>query len=1225
MRRWRRYGLPALLLLALVAMLGLPASESGSRWLLGRVPGLAVEDFRGRLLGDWTAAALRWQSGETRVQLESLKVVNRLACLREGALCLDELSAARLQFELPSAKEKPGSASISLPEIRLPLALRIARLQLGSLAVNGSEQLHDLALSASIDRRGLQLAAADLQRPGLRLSVSELSLQPHGDWPLRARAQLQLPPVDERPWQLDLELEGLLLQRLELVAHSQGYLQGRLSGWLIPLAEGLPLALELEASDYRPLASLPSTLEFKSLVLKAAGNLRNGSVVEGQATLAGQDQPVAVELHGTVNAGGGQIGQLRLQDGAGERLELSGRLDWREAFAADLKLQGGAFAWQQLYPQPNVALELQQLQAAFQYAGRRYQGDVDLRLKGSAGPLRLRTPLHGDHGQLQLPSLRLDAGKGRAEGELALDFAEAFAWQTRLQLADLDPAYWRKDLPGRIGGKLASTGRLQDGQLQVDADWDLGGQLRRQPLTLKGRLHGEQAHWQLPELALRLGDNRIDGQGEWNGQLAGALKIALPRLDQLWPGLRGQLEGTLKLAGTAQAPQGTLALLGEHLGYGEQALAGLRLAASVDARQRGQLQLEGRGLRSGDSDYGQLELSGAGTLARHQFELKLAGEPLRLALALSGGLNSGRDWRGSLERGDLTVAGLDWRLQQPARLERTAAGRVSLGAHCWLSDQASLCADAQRLQPDPQLRVRLRDFDLARLAGALPDDFTLAGQLSGDLHLDLPASGGPRGEINLDAGSGQLRLRVQESADGTWQEIPYQTLRFTSRLQPKRIDSELQLTGPTLGTLALQASIDPLPAARPLTGSFRLDGLDLALIRPFVHQVERIEGRIDGRGRLSGSLLAPVVDGRVTLRDGRLGGGELPLSFEALQLGMDIRGQQAQLDGSWRSGEKGSGTVAGSLSWVGEPQMDLQIRGSRLPVLIEPYASIEVEPDLELSLRERQFSLGGKLAIPRGQIKVRELPAQAVNLSDDVQIVGEQPAAAGMPGLRMDLSLVIGEERLRFSGFGLTADLKGKLRIKDNLESRGTLQLENGRYRAYGQRLTLRRARLLFAGPIDEPLLDIEAIRTVDEVVAGLRLTGRADAPVSEVFSEPAMSQEQALSYLVLGHAPDTSGEQNMVSQASLALGLAGGAPVAGALAERLGIKDFLLGSEGSGADSSVVASGYFSDRLSLRYGVGVFEPGQIFALRYELSKKLYLEAASGLASSLDIFYKKDF
>ncbi|THG86299.1 translocation/assembly module TamB [Pseudomonas sp. A-1] len=1219
-RLLRRLGAAGLLLLALLAgLLALPASESGSRWLLGRVPGLALEDFRGRLLGDWSAGALRWQSGETRVAVEQLRVVNRLACLRQRLLCLDELSATRLQLELPPTEEA-SAEPLSLPEIRLPLGVAIQRLQLGSLEVNGVQQLHDLALAARLDAGGLQLSAVDLQRPALRLTLSELSLQPQGDWPLRARASLQLPPVDERPWQLDLQLDGRLLQRLELTARSQGYLDGELTGWLQPLAEGLPLELRLSATDFQALASLPPSLRFTTLGLTGSGTLTEGYGVSGSATLAGAEQPLSVVLRGSVDGGGAQVEQLQLQDSAGETLQLAGRLDWREAFAAELTLAGGAFAWQQLYPQPGVELELQQLQAAFSYADSRYRGDFDVRLLSPAGPLRLSSPLQGDGGQLQLPQLRLEAGKGRAQGELALTFAEAFGWQTRLQLAELDPAYWLRELPGRIGGQLASRGELRDGHLQLEADWALDGQLRQQPLALKGQLQGEDKRWQLPELALRLGDNRIDGRGVWGEKLEGQFKLALARLDQLWPGLRGQAGGELRLAGTPAAPQGSLALQGSGLGYQDHRMAGLTLDARLDARQHATVQLDARGLRSGDTDFGQLALKGSGSLQQHSVELNLDGEPLRLALALNGGLDRRQDWRGSLSRGSLAAAGFDWQLQRPASLERSAAGRITLGAHCWQSQEASLCADSQRLLPEPQLRLRLRDFDLARLRRSLPRGTALVGRVNGDLRLDLPA-GGPDGELRLDAGSGQLRIRER----GQWLEIPYRQLLLTSRLRPQRIDSRLLLSGPTLGALELEARIDPRPQDKPLSGSFRLEGLDLALARPFARQVERIEGRIDGGGRLSGSLLAPVVDGRVQLRDGHLSGGELPLTFEQLQLALQIDGQQARLDGSWRSGEQGQGSIAGNLGWAGAPQMDLQIRGSRLPAVVEPYASLEVEPDLQLGLRDNRLSLGGRVAVPRGRITVRELPAQAVKVSEDARVVGEQPAPSSAPDLQMDLRLAIGEDRLRFSGFGLTADLRGNLRLRDNLDSRGTLRLENGRYRAYGQRLTLRRARLIFAGPIDQPLLDIEAIREVGDVTAGLRISGRADEPLSEVFSEPAMSQEQALSYLVLGRAPGSGGDQNMVNQAALALGLAGGAPVAGAIAERLGISDFLLESEGSGTDSSMVASGYLSEKLSLRYGVGVFEPVNVFALRYQLSKKLYLEAASGLASSLDLFYKRDY
>ncbi len=145
-------------------------------------------------------------------------------------------------------------------------------------------------------------------------------------------------------------------------------------------------------------------------------------------------------------------------------------------------------------------------------------------------------------------------------------------------------------------------------------------------------------------------------------------------------------------------------------------------------------------------------------------------------------------------------------------------------------------------------------------------------------------------------------------------------------------------------------------------------------------------------------------------------------------------------------------------------------------------------------------------------------------------------------------------------------------------------------------------------------------------MVAGLRITGSAEQPRIDVFSEPAMSQEQALAYLVLGRplGADT-GDSNLLAQAALGLGLAGSSSITGGLAQRLGIQDFQLDTEGTGASTSVVATGRLTERLALRYGVGVFEPSNTIALRYQLTRRIFLEAASGLASSLDLFYRRDF
>ena len=122
------------------------------------------------------------------------------------------------------------------------------------------------------------------------------------------------------------------------------------------------------------------------------------------------------------------------------------------------------------------------------------------------------------------------------------------------------------------------------------------------------------------------------------------------------------------------------------------------------------------------------------------------------------------------------------------------------------------------------------------------------------------------------------------------------------------------------------------------------------------------------------------------------------------------------------------------------------------------------------------------------------------------------------------------------------------------------------------------------------------------------------------------MSQEQALSYLILGRPLTGTGEdENMLAQAALGLGLLGSSGITTSLANHLGIKEFELETQGSGDATSVVASGKINDRLSVRYGVGVFEPASTIALRYKLSRRVFVEVASGIASSLDIFYKRDF
>ena len=1209
----------ALLMLVVLAVTTVLGTATGSRWALGFVPGLTVENFQGRLGGQWSADHLLWQQDTSRVELSKPIFAWSPLCLMRMTLCIEQLKADQVSLQLPPGTEEASSGPIALPDLKLPLAIELGDVQVGSLLFNGSEELKGLQLAAHWTAQGLQIDSVKLQRDELSLNLSGL-LQPSGNWPLKAEGTLTLPAP--QPWSLALKVDGDLLKTLNLKADSRGYLNGQLSGEVQPLTENLPAKVHITADGFKPSADLPDTLQLNQLELTGDGDLKNGYQLLGKATLPAEKGPVALLLQGKVDAQGAQIAALDLTANDKQSLKLIGQLDWSKGLSADAKIDWQDFPWHRLYPlidEPEVALR--SFNGQVSYTDGKYLGSFKAALDGPAGAFNLNSPFSGDLTKIYLQQIQLEAGQGKAEGHLNLQFADGIAWDTALDLSAINPAYWVAELPGTLAGPLRSKGEMKNEQLSLNADLDLKGKLRGQPAVIQAKADGGGAQWNLNALQIRLGDNSISGKGSLQQKLAGQIDIKLPRLAQLWPQLRGQINGRLDVAGTLKAPQGKLGLQGTQLAFQDNRLQSLNLEANLDSAQRAKIDLKGSGIQAGDTALGTLTASGQGDIKNQKLTLDLQGPKLKLALALDGALDKG-NWRGRLANGDIQAGGQAWKLQGPARLERLADGKINFGAHCWMSGPASLCGEDQRLMPEPKLRYHLKQFPIESLAQWLPKDFAWSGKLNADLQLDLPASG-PNGQISVDASGGTLRMKEKDQ----WLDFPYQTLLLTSKLTPKRIDTDLNFVGGKLGELRVQAQINPLPANKPLTGSFRLSGLDLSVARPFVPMVEKLTGRLNGSGTLSGTLLAPLVNGNLLLSDGEVSGPELPMELQALQLQAVIAGETVQLNGGWKSGKTGQGTLNGNIAWGQALVVDLALKGTQLPVSVEPYAKLEVAPDLKISMKGDELAIAGKVLVPRGDITVRELPPSTVRLSGDTVIVGQQTEEGKPPlAMKMDIDVAVGQDKLSFAGFGLTANVQGHVHIGDNMDTRGELWLNDGRYRAYGQRLTVRRARLLFAGPIDQPYLDVEAIRQTDDIIAGIRLSGSAEQPTTQIFSEPAMSQEQALSYLVLGRPLSSNGEDNnMLAQAALGLGLMGSSGVTSGLAKNLGIQDFQLDTEGSGNTTSVVASGNLSEKLSLRYGVGVFEPANTIALRYKLSKKVYLEAAGGVASSLDIFYKRDF
>ncbi|MEH6566743.1 MAG: translocation/assembly module TamB domain-containing protein [Halopseudomonas sp.] len=1221
----------ALLVLLLVLLLAL-GSETVNRWLFDQAeavePRLELAFVGGDLWHGWQFERIAWSGQGLELTIDQLDFAWSPSCLFGARLCIDRLySHAITVISEPSAEPEP-SEPFSLPQFTLPLSIELGDVRIDQISLDGeSTLLSDLVLQADASGDQLNIREFSGAGPDLDWHLSG-ALQMQGDWPLMLAGRINLPPVDEREWWVDLDIAGELKQQLTLQLQSDGYLKGTLSGEAAVLDSELPASLHWQGDSFLAMQSLPEGLTLNNLQLDVHGSLEEGFAVQAGASLPGQGGEIQLQLSALAQTTGVSDAQLLLyvSEAPERKVELKGQANWQDELTADAELRlQQAFPWYWLYPQDLGDVELQQLDMQASLQGEQIDSELTAKLNGVAGQsIDLQATVAGTQQALNITPLRVDTPAGSAEGSIDLVFTPTLAWNGEFQLRDLNPGIFVAELPGQLNGSLNTEGSQSADTLQVQANWDIDGTLRQQPLALQGRVNKGEATWDVNDLLIRQGENRISGQGQWGEQVNGNLDIRLNQLATLWPELRGVLTGQVNLSGTEQAPGIQLSMEGSDLGYAAVRVDALNLSGRVRLSDElpGNAQISAQGLRSGDSDLGNLVVQAEGNKTSHNLALDLSEGLVDATVRLRGNLNEQR-WQGRLTQSSLAYRQFDWTLQEGADLQyQLSAGRLQLSEHCWQHADARLCFNGQQtLMPERKIDLALTDFDLGSLRPWMPDDIDWEAMLNAQIEFNQAPGKRPTADVRVSSANGVIQVREDEQS----LDFPYELIEFTTQLRAAQADTQLIINSESIGQLEVQAQVQDPAGQQTLRGNYQIAGFKLDFLRPFVPQAERFEGQLNGQGELSGQLVEPVINGQLRLSDGHVSGPSLPISLEQLSAEILIQGQQARIDGDWRSGERGTGSLSGVVGWA-PVDIDLTLQGDALPVTVEPYADLFVSPDLDIALRDNALQVTGKIAVPEGDISVRELPPQAVKVSPDTVIVGQEKKEESESPLAISarVQLIIGDQ-LRLSAFGLTGRLKGQLTVQENMTANGDLRILDGRIKRLGQDLKLRRALLLFSGPISQPYMNIEAIREVDDVVAGLRLTGSATSPTSEVFSEPAMSQQEAMSYLVLGRPLGEEGDSNLVGQAALSLGLAGAAPVTQTIGDTLGLQDFAVESEGQGTDTQVVASGSLTDKLSVRYGVGVFEPANQLALRYDLTKRLYLEAVSGFASSLDFFYRIDF
>lgn len=1220
-------------------------TETGARWSLALAQRAAplqigVGTLQGRLAGPLILRRLELRSGDFVLKADEIGLDWRPGALLHGELHLVEFHIQGMDIELPVGGEQQTQApSKPFSGLRLPLAVTIDSLQLDKVrvappAMGEARTLDHLALSVDgrsdrVEIRRLEVAAlsAELKVEGSLTLSQALPMALGVDWRYtlpdgptlagrgRVKGDLNLLQVQQR---LDAPLAGQLqasLSKLQAQPHWDAVIdltQAKLDS----LLKGYPLTLKGELRS----RGTPARIGLTS-------NLHLTQPDYGEADLALN----ADFADGVLNAR-----SLLLTTPSGTRIEGSGDYDTAASpgrFTANL-------AWQALrWPLQGEAVRVRSGQGSLKADGSleayRYSLAMDAEVPGQPGG-RLQSDGTGDLKHLKLERLLAGLGQGKLQGEGEVAWQPALQWRLKLDGSGIDPGLWAADFPGKLDLSLNTSGEAGDSGLQARLNLDrLQGRLRDYPVSAGGQLALQGEKLSVEALQVRSGDNRIDLKGEVAQQVDIDWQLDAPSLEAFWPGLGGALKGGGRLSGPREAPRIEADLQGRKLAYRDNRIGGLKLQAdlALSGKRALAVDLHANDLQTGAGAWSGLALALSGSLPSHRLSLDLKGREVPQAtLGIDAGWTEQGGWQGRLQRLDLALPqGGDWRLAEAAEFGVSAQSQ-RLSPLCLSAGEARLCGSFAGTRGEGwRGQGSLRQFPLALLQPWLPPDVQIAGRVALDAEARADADGRPVGKLTLELPEGRAGLDL--SAEG--ERVDFSGGRLSADLNRAGAKAQLHIPlaglGEIEGELALPG-LDPLaPDTRrqALQGHLRSKLHDLSMVSLLSPKLHNVHGRIDSDLKVSGTLAQPKVEGGAELQEGA---ADIPeLGLELREIGFQMKApslDELTLQGGLRSGK-------GRLSLDGGVRLDaaagyparLHMQGSNLTAADIPEAEVRIDPDITFERGKPRSTLKGEIGVPYARIRPRKLPTTAVTASPDLVVVGagESEPREREPQISTELRVVFGK-RVSFDGFGLRGNLTGSLLVIDEpgrpVIGRGRVGISEGTYRAYGQDLTIERGYALFAdSPVDNPGLDVRAVRVVEEVTAGIKVTGTLKSPKVDLFSTPAMTEGDALTYLVTGHAPGEGGGSVGVAAA---LKASGAGSVADEIGRQLGLEELRV-ETGSGLDqASVVAGKYLSPKLYIQYINELSSRETKLRMRYDINKRLQLEAETGKAQGGDLFYTFD-
>ncbi len=1261
-RRKRLAGwLLALLFCAAMTGYGLLNSQPGLQWIFSGIQRLSsgaaqFTDVQGTLR-DIRIGRIHFISDEFQLTLQNVRIAWNPAELLEKRLGIDRLSAATVQIRpLPAAAD---SAPRTPPEsLHIPFALIIHTLTIDSMQLIPAESdgagwvITNLMLSLASDGQHHQLHSLNFQTPWG--AVSALA-QLNGGFPFDLSARIGL--SDTGSW-----------------GDTQTVITGNLEHMTIQVSAKQPavtrdLQIQLHPFAVNPLMQLHATF----------AQLNPASFVSGAP-----DADLSVSAHLIQNDYGQLKGNIRIENHAAAALDAGGLpfsaistpalitpeflqlQDIRAQIAMD-GLMHGNLIWhwgaqslsatlqaEQLNPQHiDSRLQAARVSGQINLSGDAQTQSARINLKDKSVKLTASMIRNGENIALEQFNLQRNRSQLTGQGKLALSQDRSF--ELSGNLANFNPADFIRAPDSNLNATIQLSGQLSP-HISVRLEYKIQkSRLAQSPLTGTGEIAFNGFDQLSGTAELTAGSNHLLAQGG-TGEAGNNFRLTVnaPALAQLGLGLSGDLQTHMTFSGNLESPDFDLKLTSKQLHLPDnQRFSGLVADAHLqhDAIKL-KVMVENYAMHE-KAAIKHLAIDTHGKTSHHTLSVNAQiDEDISVRLTATGGIDRNTPWQSTRWNGQFTELSATGRLPvqllEPAPFS-VSAQSVSLGA-ARLSVSNGFIHIGQ-LHWMPGSWKTQGDFSgIALLPGMQP--------VSGQSNLQLG------GYWNFTSGAqltGSLRIQRER---GDWhlpggmpQPLGLEKLQLQATAQQGNLTGELELSSQLAGTVAAHGTLPLKQSAggwsfadkAALHGNVSARISNLKWLNAILDDGIHTNGQLQIEAGITGTLSQPVFNGTISgrelsvalLEQGlNLQQGSLTARFQQADLKIDrlhfVTPHEAPPDRRLFKDLKpddtpGSVTITGDVGLVSKnSRLDFII--DQLPVTHETDYWMVISGAGEARLEDDRLNIKGAISADAGLL--RQPPEGRPALSGDIVFVNAPKQTGQSFPLHLDMNFNLGE-RFYLRASGLEGRLAGQLHIQNDknnmLKVNGTIAAQDTTFKAYGQNLTVRRGIVSFQGPLDDPELNILAVREGLQVEAGVEIMGPVRHPQVKLVSTPSVPDTEKLSWIVLGRKPDAGGLDTSVllAAAGSILGGQSGSGMIDQITQALGVDEITFRQAGIGSSLSGqigVVGKRISSRAYLSYERGLTTTTMgITKLTYNLTPRVTIVTQAGEDSAMDLFYTLQF